>query len=378
MNGTAAIATSDSRVVKSANKSIVRSGVEVVTRDELPAMHTVMEGGKERVLGILKEFRRHDRMRAFLPKDFKVSIAWVHLDAGQTLEAHVHPVDSMILVAKGQVLAFGERTANLNEGDILLVPHGCEHGFTGAGTDGFWGLSVQFNSRGLYEDEHDPWATFIEPTPAVDPDGGGNAVDRLLSDNERFLANFAKHRLFSMAKNGVLSNDVTRARFLDCFQVWSNHFQKMLLARSALTDQAPYRKVAELHLADELGHNVLLEKSRPSGRSIWDPNLEAACAWFPWKTATLDDAERVVLIHLVVEASAVVFYQQMHHVLATPESAAHQAAHRDQRDEEHVQMGVAALRDAGGLDLDRLARVQRQGWDMLNHVMGRMADLVAA
>lgn len=352
--------------------------VELVTRDELPAMHTVMEGGQERVLGILKEFRRHERMRAFLPKDFKVSIAWVHLDAGQTLEAHVHPVDSMILVCKGAVHAFGERTAEMQEGDILLVPHGSEHGFTGAGTDGFWGLSVQFNSRGLYEDERDPWATFLEPVPAAESGhDAASPVDRLLTDNRRYVANFAKHRLFSIAKQGLLAGDVARQRFYDCFQVWSNHFQRMLLARAAMTEDPAYRTLSERHLSEELGHNTLLESGRGHRRAIWDPHLEAACSWFVWKATTLDDAERVVLIHLVVEASAGVFYTQMGDVFAADAAAsAHGTAHAADRDSEHVALGVATLRAAGPLDLERLSRVQRQGWDMLSLVMGRIADLV--
>lgn len=363
-------------ITNAAPKLIAKPSVELVTRDELPAMHTVMEGGQERVLGILKEFRRHERMRAFLPKDFKVSIAWVHLDAGQTLEAHVHPVDSMILVTKGAVRAFGERTADMIEGDMLLVPHGSEHGFTGAGPDGFWGLSIQFNSRGLYEDERDPWATFLEPVAATDEEAG-SAVDRLLADNRRHLANFSKHRLFSIAKQGLLASDGARQRFYDCFQIWSNHFQRMLLVRSAMTDDPVYRRVSDRHLAEELGHNVLLDAGRGGRRPIWDPHLEAACSWFAWKAATLDDAERVVLIHLVVEASATVFYEQMRGVFAAdPAVSDHAHAHADDADAAHVAIGVTALREGGTLDLERLTRVQRQGWDMLNQVMSRIADLV--
>lgn len=355
--------------------------VEVVTRDEIPAIHTVMEGGREHVLGILKEFRRHERLSGFLPRDFRVAIAWVHLDAGQTLEPHVHPVNSMILICRGDVRALGDCEADLKEGDILLVPHGRKHGFTGSGTEGFWGISIQFDSRGLYEDLADPWASFLEGESHADPgapmQAAEDALDRLLAANDRYVTNFSKHRLFTMVHNGYLADAGMRARFFDCFQIWSSHFQRMLQGRAFLSSDPSFQRLAQSHLGEELGHDQLLRRDRPDSRPVWDPALEAACAWFPWQMTCLGEPEKVVLVHLVVEASASVFYGAMAPVMAAAESRAHFDAHADAEDQRHFEMGVALLRrHVQHLDLRSLMAVQKRGWDMLATVFGRIADLI--
>lgn len=357
------------------------SRIEVVTRDEIPAIHTVIEGGREHVLGILKEFKRHERLSGFLPRDFRVAMAWVHLDAGQTLEPHVHPVDSMILICRGHVRALGDREAELKEGDILLVPHGRKHGFTGSGADGFWGISVQFDSRGLYEDLTDPWASFLNDeareAPGTLRSAAEDPLDRLLAANDRYLTNFSKHRLFTMAQSGYLEDAGVRARFLDCFQVWSSHFQRMLQGRAFLSVDPSFHQLAQSHLDEELGHDQLLKRHRPDCRPVWDPVLEAACAWFPSQMSCLGELEKVVLVHLVVEASASVFYREMAPVMAGATSRAHFEAHADAEDQRHFEMGVALLRQhVRYLDLRSLMAVQKRGWDMLSTVFGRIAELM--
>lgn len=355
------------------------SNVHVVRRADIPAIHTVMEGGREQILGILKEFRRHDKLSAFLPKDFRVALAWVHLDPGQTLEVHVHPVDSMILICRGTVLAFGDCRAELSEGDILLVPHGSRHGFTGTGEDGFWGLSIQFNSRGLYEDLADPWARFLdreEGSAGAALSGVADPLVLLAARNERYVEHFSKHRLFSMVAKGHLAAPKVRERFFDCFQVWSNHFQRMVLARAALSRGPRFEALARSHMDDELGHNRLLEASRAKPVPVWDPVLESLCAWFPWQMMTSGELEKTVLVHLVVEASAIVFYREMAPVFDTGEAREHFAAHTGGVDCHHVQMGVDLLRQVPLQDCEPLLEIQQRGWDVLGSVLGRIADLI--
>jgi quercetin dioxygenase-like cupin family protein len=348
----------------------------VVHRADMPAIHTVIENGKEQVLGILKEFRRDEAMSNFLPKDFRVAIAWVHLDPGQTLEPHVHPVDSMILICRGKALAFGDYVGDLNEGDGLLVPHGARHGFTGAGTDGFWGLSIQFNSRGLYEDLADPWAKFLDLEAMRKAALPAEPLDALFANNQRLLEHFSKHRLFSLVASGEFDDDKKRERFFDCFQVWSDHFQQMVLARAAMSTDRRFGAIARGHLTDELGHNDVLSSSRPGSRHLWDPVLESLCSWFPWKMMTSSDEERLVLVHLVVEASATVFYQQTARLFQTSKAQRHFDLHGHTVDNRHVELGADLLRSLPIADPARLIEIQQRGWDTLGAVFGRIADLM--
>jgi quercetin dioxygenase-like cupin family protein len=349
---------------------------QVVRRQDMPAIHTVIENGREQVLGILKEFRRHDVMSSFLPRDFSVAIAWVHLDPGQTLETQLHPVDSMILICRGKALAFGDYVGDLNEGDGLLVPHGARHGFTGAGDDGFWGLSIQFNSRGLYEDLDDPWAKFLDLETARRKPTADDPLQALFANNDRLLDHFAKHRLFSLIAKGEFDSDKKRERFFDCFQIWSDHFQQMVLARAAMSMDRRFGVVARDHLTDELGHNDVLSSSRKAGRQLWDPVLESLCSWFPWKMMTSSDEERLVLVHLVVEASATVFYRQTARLFQTSKAQPHFDLHGHTTDNRHVELGTDLLRKIPISDHARLIDIQQRGWDTLGAVFGRIADLM--
>lgn len=356
---------------------MIQARPHVVRRQDMPAIHTVMEGGREQVLGILMEFRRHEAMSAFLPKDFRVAMAWVHLDPGQTLEPHIHPVDSMILICRGKVLAFGDfANVELQEGDSLLVPHGSRHGFTGAGDDGFWGLSVQFNSRGLYEDLADPWAKFLDPESPAELQPAKDPLAALFANNERHLEHFAKHRLFSLVAGGKFDEGKRRERFFDCFQIWSNHFQQMVLARAALSGEGRFQSLARSHLRDELGHDEVLASSRKAATRLWDPVLESLCSWFPWKMMTSADDEKLVLVHLVVEASATVFYQQTARLFQTSKAQDHFDLHGHTVDNRHVELGVDLLRQLPITDPGRLIQVQQRGWETLAAVFGRIADLI--
>jgi quercetin dioxygenase-like cupin family protein len=348
--------------------------VALVRRDDVPSMRTIVVDGVEHWLGHVKDFTRNAALVDFLPKDNRISMAWVRLEAGERLDEHIHPVDSMILMCEGGSRTLGDVREVMNAGDVLLVPQGRPHGFIGMPPNGFWGLSLQFDSRGLYENIEDPWASFLaddQPAQA----GGGSIAEQLFQKNEEYAERFDKHRLFALVRNGLLDKPEARRRFLDCFQVWSNHFQKMVLARVMTLQHPMFEDLAWLHLVEELGHNRDLAKSRANLQPVFDPVLEASCAWFPWKTGLIGDAEKVVLIHLVVEASATFFYKHIQPIMAATDSGKHFDTHNI-ADDGHVEMGYAFLRKLPLEDGQPLFQIQRQGWAMLTTVMGRIADLV--
>ena len=346
--------------------------VELVKRDDVPSMRTIVVNGVEHWLGHVKDFTKNSSLAEFLPKDNRISMAWVRLEAGEELTPHVHPVPSMILIVEGSARTTGDKHAVMNAGDALLVPQRRPHGFIGLPPNGFWGLSIQFDSRGLYEDIEDPWATFLADEKATD--AAGSQMEQLFKKNEEFMERFDKHRLFVLVRNGLLKDPVARRKFLDCFQVWSNYFQKMVLNRVVTLQNPAFEDLAWLHLLDELGHNRDLAKSRADLQTVFDPVLEGVCSWFPAKVGVISDLEKVVLVHLVVEASAVFFYKYMQPAMANT-AKGHFEKHKSD-DEAHVAMGYDFLRNIASADWPRLFEIQRQGWGMLMAVMGRVADLV--
>jgi hypothetical protein len=233
---------------------------------------------------------------------------------------------------------------------------------------------MQFDSRGLYEDIEDPWATFLAKHPAT-MSSSGSVTEQLFKKNEEYMERFDKHRLFALVRKGLLNAPDARKRFLDCFQVWSNHFQKMVLTRVVTLQHPSFEDLAWLHLSQELGHNRDLAKSRADLQLVFDPILDATCAWFPWKTGLISDAEKVVLVHLVVEASAISFYKHIRPAMPTMDAKEHLEVHKS-ADKAHVDMGYDFLRERQPEYPERLFEIQRQGWAMLMSVMARIADLV--
>jgi hypothetical protein len=91
---------------------------------------------------------------------------------------------------------------------------------------------------------------------------------------------------------------------------------------------------------------------------------------------TSSDEERLVLVHLVVEASATVFYQQTARLFATSKAEAHFDLHGRTTDNRHVELGADLLRKIPIADHGRLIEIQQRGWDTLGAVFGRIADLL--
>jgi quercetin dioxygenase-like cupin family protein len=349
----------------------------LVRRHEMPSVQSIVVDNKEHKLGLLKDFRSHERLNEFLSPDLKLSMSWVHLDPGEELQPHVHPVDSMIIVCHGTGLSLGDLPGELSDGDVFVVPRGHQHGFKGTGELGFWALSIQFEPRSLYENGRDPLVRFV--ADAADTKAHeGHLIDRLLMENERYLQRWRQHRLFKLIEAGRLDDHKTRERFLDCLQIWSNQFQRLVMLRATFGDDPLFRDLAEAHLIEEFGHNRLLQQDRQAAQPIWDPLLESTSQWFVAQMMSLDDGGRTVLVHLVLEKAGVIAYPQLERLLPHG-SQSHYSAHVEGAgDERHVQMGIEALRKLPLRDFARFEAVLARGWEMMFAMFERMADLALA
>lgn len=341
----------------------------IVRRVEIPAVYTVEVEGRTHRLGVLKDFRKDERLRAFVPPTTHASIAWVRLEKDEVLEVHTHPVRSLILVTEGSGRTLGDLEVNLSAGDAVLVPSGAKHGFVGT-HDGFWGITVQFEPRGLYEDLDDPWVTFI-------PNGAQSAalapLEGLLALNAELAERYAAHPVFALAKAGQLKSADARQRFVDCLSVWSGYFQKMLAARSEFTRSPEFLHLAQLHQAEEAGHDASLARGGET-TAIFDPELEALSTWFVHQMAILGDVERTVLMHLVVEGAATIFYRQMASHLLSDGTREHFEQHAGV-DERHEKMALEALRATHLGDCAQLEVVVQKGWAMMRALLARMGAL---
>jgi quercetin dioxygenase-like cupin family protein len=134
--------------------------MRVVKRDTIPPIRTVEHDGEVHVLGELRDFRWSERLRAFMPDPEQFSVSWVVLQCGETLETHVHPIQSMMVVYRGSGAMLGDLERAVAQGDVIVVPAGRRHGFTG-GSGGLYALSIQFGA-GLYTTPERPRVVFAD------------------------------------------------------------------------------------------------------------------------------------------------------------------------------------------------------------------------
>jgi len=73
----------------------------------------------------------------------------------------------MIIITSGKARLTGDNPCVVTEGDIICVPRNTKHGFIGDGPNGFWGLSIQFEERGLYEEPDKALVMFDEQTDYI-------------------------------------------------------------------------------------------------------------------------------------------------------------------------------------------------------------------
>ncbi|MCR9205314.1 MAG: cupin domain-containing protein, partial [Halobacteriovoraceae bacterium] len=197
--------------------------LKIFSREDLESIHKVVVAGEEKNLGTLKNFSSSQFLKETLPSYF--SCSWVHLSNTEVLEDHVHATDSMIIVAEGEGSVSGNLNCSFKEGEIVYVPAGNEHGFQGRGENGFWALSIQFEEVGLYEDKNDPLVRFIQR------ENDRISYENFIALNERFGQEFQKNPIFQISTEELNIDPTKKAKLLDCLQVMSNSFQRLMYSR---------------------------------------------------------------------------------------------------------------------------------------------------
>lgn len=338
--------------------------VTTVARDDIRAITSVRVDGHVHQLGQQRDFRRNDALAAFLPEAGRPSFAWVRLRDGESLAVHRHPTKSMVLVCSGSVLLLGPHERELSEGDVVCVPPDSDHGFRTRPGEEFHGLSVQFEGAGLYEDGHAPRATFGDAEEAL------AELDRL---NESLLRRHRGNTLFTLFDSGRLSEDpALRTRFLAALYVWATYFQRMLHARQATCAEEILRAEYGEHLREEFGHDLLLLEQYDAGTDVYDPVLEAAGSWFVAQMYQMDEAQRIVLVHMVIESSGHVFGLATSEIFREEEAGGYFALHA-QADDDHRNVGRARLATLPPSAFPRLAETCRRAWDQMDLIHERIA-----
>jgi mannose-6-phosphate isomerase-like protein (cupin superfamily) len=355
--------------------------VRIIRRSEMPFVSHVVVDGVEHLLGQHRDLRRNEFLASFMPEQSRLGIAWVHLKPGEILSTHVHPIESMILICEGEAEFIGDFRCSLAAGDIVAVPRGAKHGFRGTGAIGFHGLSIQFEQRGLYEDPANALVNFLARASAAtarpdEPEPEEPSLHTLLRKNEEFVAKFHDNLLFKLMSQGCFEHPDTKRLFFDYFQRWSNHFQRAMLVKTALCEDPAFVQVFRKHFAEELNHDQALRDDRKSASARWDAVLEAVCAWFPSRMLSSGHEEQIVIMNMVVEAVAIVFYHHACPALDPNKEMSHFHAH-DGVDVDHQKLGLPLLENLSAHQYARLLQVQAEAWSMSEALFRRLGELTS-
>lgn len=196
----------------------------------------------------------------------------------------------------------------------------------------------------------------------------------LLSKNKKFADEYRSSLIMKLIRSDRLSKKETRNRLLDCIQTFSNYFQKVVILRHALCENPQFLPITQQHLAEEFGHDQSLMADRKHKPPMWDPILEATASWFSWKMLTLDSEEKTVLVHLVLETSANIFFHEAHRVMQVYNETKYFQIHSE-LDEQHENLGKGLLVNLTSSKYERLLEIQHQGWGVLNALCDRIESL---
>jgi len=337
--------------------------VKVISREDIPAVNYATVSGELHNLGLLLDFRKNKDLAVFMPEQSRFSMSWVRLRKEETLSIHQHPTASMIILTSGEGMVVGDSQRTINEGDAVIVPPNCKHGFIGKGKSGFWGLSVQFEGLGLYEDMAQPRVKF---TGKTDED----EFKLLLKDQEKYEKHFRKNALMKLLASEHIKKKDVRERLLEALNFWSDWFQRILAARVATGSPKAFQILAEQHWEEEAGHNkelLSLRGNKPI--SLWDPILDAAASWFYQRALSGTPEEKTVLMHCVLEAASHIFHSKAQEYFP---GATHFKLH-SALDEEHTKMGFEILKASPNIDLHEMRSILWEGWRMMEYLTSRMA-----
>jgi hypothetical protein len=198
--------------------------------------------------------------------------------------------------------------------------------------------------------------------------------ETLLEKNKYYSDRFIDNPLMKLVQSPEMAKKEARERLLDCIQVFSDYFQKTVLLRNALCEDPKFSSVAQEHLHEEFEHNLSLMKDRKNRARKWDPIIESCACWFTYKMFTLDQEEKTLLMHLVLETSANSFFQEAHKVMQSYGETTYFKIHSE-ADEHHEKMGQDLLRGLPPSKYERLLEVQFQGWSMMETICGQIAQI---
>lgn len=207
-------------------------------------------------------------------------------------------------------------------------------------------------------------STIMEDAPTT-------TAAQLLAQNEKYYAFFKEKPFFKMIRSGVLKQDTKkRILFFNLVQIFSDYFQIMMQSRQASCRDEKFSAVFLQHFHEELGHDHLL-RQRDTITSEWDPIIVAVCTWFVQQMQVLDNIEKAVVMHLVLEKTGDYYHALGNQYLSQHVQSDYYEVHAE-HDEDHSNMIMTLLPGYPEFTYQRLHRILHESWEMMYTMVDRV------
>jgi hypothetical protein len=301
----------------------------------------------------LRPFVAHAVLRDAVPST--VGMAWLNVGEESASERRRQAHRSLLIVLRGKADLCGALCCSIEQGDVVTLPADHEYGFTNVEAGGLSALLVALPKTQSTVD-------------AV------SSLAQLLERNERRVRASLEGPYFQLLRSGVLESSKSRARFRDAARVFSDAFQTILFTRQATCRDESFRSLFLEHFREELGHNELLTTTG-ARRAPSDPVLSATANWFCHQMLVLDNIEKSVLVHLVLETAGFHFHTLAKPVLANDVSAEYFHVH-SAADDGHKDVVMSLLENQTPATYGKLHKILEDGWDMFDTMTRRIVHLV--
>jgi hypothetical protein len=341
-----------------------RSEIQIVSYNEIPSTSLPNDRQINNV-GVFKFFHDHNQLNNFLPSNENIAFAWLQIKVGEELLLNYQDNKTIIIIYKGSA-KLEKHEQILNPGDKLLIPENYKGKLTHISKDGLYAIELKFNKKNVQNN--------IKINPQEENKESNLSFEGLLAYNHFRLQQLLKNPFFLMLQDNTLTNIKKRQLFLDCMQVFSDFFQTMMISRQATCQDKIYQHLFLTHLHEELGHDQLLA-ARDIKNQINDPILQAVSSWFCHQMFLLDNLEKTVLVHLVLEVAGI-HYHNLAKVKAAMDVKSEYYDVHNEHDDKHAEMAFELLQDHTPATYQRLLKILSEGWDMLNAMNCRVAQLI--
>lgn len=335
--------------------------IQIISRDEIPP---ILENSKQ-TLGSsaaeTREFLHHPVLKKFLSIDNACSFAWTKIEHHQCFPIRANDYKSIFIVYKGSAKLVGQITQKITAGDVLIIPPDFNYGFEDISQEGLAIFSLKYlNQEPANTDKSNSVYSL--------------SLEGLLEHNEQRQKQTLENSFFTLLKSDTLNSAKKRAMFFNALQIFGDYFQTLLYTRQATCFDQKYKAIFLAHLLEEIGHDELFA-ARNNLEKVNDSILEATSAWFCNQMLVLDNIEKTVLVHLILEQCGYHYHTYAKDKVNMDMKSDYYQIHSE-NDEEHAEMSMEVLQNLHPNTYRRLHKILDDGWDMLNTMQNRVAFLV--